>query len=51
LTAPEGGTDHAAAGMAIEVFEQRLAKEMPLRRMIEQLSEESQLGRMWNVEM
>jgi hypothetical protein len=37
--------------MAIKVFEQHLAKEVPLRRMIEESSEESRACRMWNMEM
>jgi hypothetical protein len=35
--------DCTAAGMPIKVFEQRLAKEMPLRRMIERLLEEGRV--------
>jgi hypothetical protein len=37
--------------MAIKVFEQRLAKEIPLRRTIQQFPEEIWVCRMWNVEM
>jgi hypothetical protein len=37
--------------VAVKVFEQRLAKEGLLRRMIEQLPEKSWVCRMWNVEI
>jgi hypothetical protein len=50
LTAPKGGMNYTAGGMAVKRLEQRPAKEMALRRVIEQLLEESWMCQMWNVE-
>jgi hypothetical protein len=50
LTEPKDGTEYTAADMAVEIFEQRPAKEMAFRGMIKQLLKANQTCQMWNVE-